>query len=172
MKNIFILMIVFVLILSSCRAHIPQPIDFIREMSPISFGDGSGLKDTLLDWYDTILSFVGRAALTNKLFLIGEREFGDDCYTGRYSAACAGVSGTDVVFGGVSINPRRIRLSVSTTFLGGSAELIIKSGTDVETYDLGGLRLSELEVRLESGSSIAVRYESFRGSVTLKAEYV
>lgn len=43
-------------------------------------------KDEILDQYNNVVQSAGNAALTSDFSLKGNRTYGDDCYTGTYTA--------------------------------------------------------------------------------------
>ncbi len=60
-------------------------------------------KDEILDQYNNVVQSAGNAALTSDFSLKGNRTYGDDCYTGTYTADYKDFSKTEYLFGGTSI---------------------------------------------------------------------
>ena len=60
-------------------------------------------KDEILDQYNSVVQTAGNAALTSNFLLKGNRTYGEDCYTGTYTADYKDFSNTEYLFGGTSI---------------------------------------------------------------------
>ncbi len=60
-------------------------------------------KNDILDSYNNVIQSVGQIELTKKTFLQGEKNVGDDDYTGAYKADYESFSNTEYLFGGTSI---------------------------------------------------------------------
>ena len=60
-------------------------------------------KDEILDQYNSVVQTAGNAALTSNFLLKGNRTYGEDCYTGTYTADYKDFSKTEYLFGGTSI---------------------------------------------------------------------
>ena len=60
-------------------------------------------KDEILDQYNSVVQTAGNAALTSDFSLKGNRTYGEDCYTGTYTADYKDFSKTEYLFGGTSI---------------------------------------------------------------------
>ncbi len=60
-------------------------------------------KDEILDQYNNVVQSAGNTTLTSDFSLKGDRAYGDDCYTGTYTADYKDFSKTEYLFGGTSI---------------------------------------------------------------------
>ena len=60
---------------------------------------------------ENLSGIVGSFQITSDHDLIGERGCGEDAYTGRYWAECEGNTGKDVIFGGASLEGRKLYVS-------------------------------------------------------------
>ncbi len=60
-------------------------------------------KDEILDQYNKVVQTAGNTALTSDFSLKGNRTYGEDCYTGTYTADYKDFSKTEYLFGGTSI---------------------------------------------------------------------
>ncbi len=60
-------------------------------------------KDEILDQYNNVVQSAGNTALISDFSLKGDRTYGDDCYTGTYTADYKDFSKTEYLFGGTSI---------------------------------------------------------------------
>ena len=91
---------------------------------------GCGGKADLLHGYEKVVSSMGSLARTSEHKLIGTRTCGSDNYTGAYAATCRQARGKDVVFGGCSLQARRLQVTGSVACQSGFVQLIVKNGSD------------------------------------------
>ena len=66
------------------------------------------VKDAILDAYSSLVDTVGSWALTLEGSLQGERVPGEDDYTGTYAADYEDFSGTELLFGGTTLDRERV----------------------------------------------------------------
>ena len=101
---------------------------------------GCGGKADLLHGYEKVVSSMGSLARTSEHKLIGTRTCGSDNYTGAYAATCRQARGKDVVFGGCSLQARRLQVTGSVACQSGFVQLIVKNGSDELwlTHDANG----------------------------------
>ena len=115
---------------------------------------------------------MGSLARTSEHKLIGTRTCGSDDYTGAYAATCRQARGKDVVFGGCSLQARRLQVTGSVACQSGFVQLIVKNGSDELwlTPDANGNISQEIT---GSGGDwyLSVEYADFSGSVTLCSAY-
>lgn len=123
------------------------------------------LKDILLGTYENTLNFLGRLRLTSPPLLIGSRER-EDAYAGSYIAIPDGESGSDTVFGGISLKTRKLKVSVDIKTLGGSAAVYMTNGGEEAKLAPG-----EYDVETNGMFYISVKYSGFRGRVEILSEY-
>ena len=133
---------------------------------------GCGGKADLLHGYEKVVSSMGSLARTSEHKLIGTRTCGSDNYTGAYAATCRQARGKDVVFGGCSLQARRLQVTGSVACQSGFVQLIVKNGSDELwlTPDANGNISQEIT---GSGGDwyLSVEYADFSGSVTLCSAY-
>ena len=90
-------------------------------------------KDEILDQYNNIVQSAGNTTLTSDFSLKGDRAYGDDCYTGTYTADYKDFSKTEYLFGGTSIereNGKDISVSCDLEITEGTAQVFWISGSD------------------------------------------
>ncbi len=88
-------------------------------------------KDEILDQYNNVVQSAGNTALTSDFSLKGDRAYGDDCYTGTYTADYKDFSKTEYLFGGTSIereNGKDISVSCDLEITEGTAQVFWISG--------------------------------------------
>ena len=131
-------------------------------------------KAQVLDAYDSVVRAAGNLGLTSAITLKGEREFGEDRYTGTYEVDYVNFMGEESIFGGTALTWRsREALTVTWTIDGteGTARLVWNCGADepvvlTETYG------SDVQViYLAPGSNyFNVECENFTGRIELTIE--
>ena len=129
-------------------------------------------KDQILDAYGTVVSLAGNVGLDTALTLQGERTFGEDKYTGTYTARYDGFTGEECPFGGTALERREgEHVTVTCALEGdGSARLEWNCGYDtaVVLADTAGEASCDETVYLAPGSNyFNLVCEDFTGSVTL-----
>ena len=88
-------------------------------------------KNEILDQYNNVVQSAGNTALTSDFSLKGDRAYGDDCYTGTYTADYKDFSKTEYLFGGTSIereNGKDISVSCDLEITEGTAQVFWISG--------------------------------------------
>ena len=125
----------------------------------------------IVQCYGDFIEMLGKIELTSKRDLIGKRENQDD-YTGVYSADCKNESGKDVVFGGTSLNARKIHLLGRIETEKGSAVLRVRSGAKVKEYSPDENGKFDLDLKFGGSSYIVVCFDKFSGKIELKSEYL
>lgn len=126
-------------------------------------------KDEILARFDTLTEHLASSQFTEEKDLIGERTWTDDNrYLGSYSAHCQDETGRDVIFGGASIQERKIKLKASAEAESGTATLRVRLGTAVEEHALEGDLTLELDFP-GGGNYVMVDYEDFTGTLTLES---
>ena len=128
-------------------------------------------KDEILDQYNNVVQSAGDTVLTSDFSLKWNRTYGDDCYTGTYTADYKDFSKTEYLFGGTSIereNGKDISVSCGLEITKGTAQVFWASGSDdsvilLETTD----SYSETITLLEGGNYIGITGNNFTGHVEL-----
>lgn len=117
---------------------------------------------------DNVVGVLGASQITADEELLGQRACHDDGYVGSYEAQCQGSTGRDVVFGGGSIEPRRLQVYGRILTEAGQATVRIRMNEEVAELAVDEEGRFETELRLKSGGNyIMVDYEGFSGTVEL-----
>ena len=91
------------------------------------------VKDAILDAYSSLMDTAGSWALTPDRSLQGERVRGEDDYTGAYEADYQDFSGTELLFGGTTLNREAgdtVEVTCSLTVEEGEAAVFLRSGSE------------------------------------------
>lgn len=131
-------------------------------------------KEVVLDQYNRVIQSAGDVALTNGLSLKGERSFGDDHYTGSYTADYKDFSKTEYLFGGTSIereNGNNISVSCDLEITNGTAQIFWLFGSDDPVILLETEGSSEETITLPAGGNyIGITGNDFTGHLELTIE--
>ena len=131
-------------------------------------------KDAILDAYGSLVDAVGSWALTPDRSLQGERVRGEDDYTGTYEANYEDFSGTELLFGGTTLDREAgntIELSCSLDIEEGEAAVFLCSGSDDPVILLSGSGDYSSTIEVGGGSTyIGVWGEGVAGSVSIQIE--
>ena len=114
-------------ILSGLADGTSQILDSLTET-----GDGQ-LKGHLLEAYGTLLDEAGSTALTPEGRLKGRLEKGGDDYTGSYEADYSDFTGTELLFGGTTLERKggsTLNITCTLSLENGSASVFLRSGSD------------------------------------------
>lgn len=132
------------------------------------------VKDAILDAYSSLMDTAGSWALTPDRSLQGERVRGEDDYTGTYAADYEDFSGTELLFGGTTLDREAgdtVEVTCSLTVEEGEAAIFLNSGSEdpVILLSESGDYSSTIEV---GGGSIylGVWGEGVTGSVSIQIE--
>lgn len=94
---------------------------------------GDSVKDALVGAYGSLMDAAGSWALTPDRSLQGDRVRGEDDYTGTYEAGYEDFSGTELLFGGTTLDREAgntVDLSCSLDIEEGEAVVFLCSGSD------------------------------------------
>ena len=131
-------------------------------------------KDEILDVYGDVVAAVGNVGLTADFALKGEREFGEDKYTGTYEAGYEDFSGEEGLFGGTMLERREsehVTVSGSIRREAGQGKLTWNCGAAEPVVVAQGEGDFSKTVYLSPGSNyFNFTAEGFTGSLTLKIE--
>ena len=131
-------------------------------------------KDEILDQYNNVVQSAGNAALTSDFSLKGDRAYGDDCYTGTYTADYKDFSKTEYLFGGTSIereNGKDISVSCDLEITEGTAQVFWISGSDDPVILLEATdSYSETITLPEGGNYIGITGNNFTGHLEMNIE--
>lgn len=120
---------------------------------------------------DGIAAKIGQTQITEDDDLIGKRTC-EDAYTGRYDVKCNGETGRDVIFGGASINSRKLHVYGMLNTNSGTAVVRVRQNEDVTELEVQTDGSFEKDLTCSSGGNyIMVNYEDFCGTLELHVEY-
>ena len=132
------------------------------------------VKDAILNAYDSLVDAAGALALTPDRSLQGERIPGEDDYTGTYEANYEDFSGTELLFGGTTLDREAgntVELSCSLDIEEGEAVVFLCSGSDDPVILLSGSGDYSSTIEVGGGSTyIGVWGEEANGSVSIQIE--
>ena len=132
------------------------------------------VKDTLVGAYGSLVDAAGSWALTPDRSLQGERVRGEDDYTGTYEANYEDFSGTELLFGGTTLDRaagNTIELSCSLDIEEGEAAVFLCSGSDDPVILLSGSGDYSSTIEVGGGSTyIGVWGEEANGSASIQIE--
>ncbi len=131
-------------------------------------------KDEVLDLYGAAVAVAGNVGLDSFLTLKGDREFGEDRYTGTYKAEYEDFTGQECPFGGTMLQRRkeeRVQVECTVESESGEARLIWNCGADKPVVMAEGEGTFTQTAYLAPGSNyFNLEFEGFTGSVELKIE--
>ena len=131
-------------------------------------------KDEILDQYNSVVQIAGNTALTSDFSLKGNRTYGEDCYTGTYTADYKDFSKTEYLFGGTSIereNGKDISVSFDLEITEGTAQVFWVSGSDDPVILLEATgSYSETITLPEGGNYIGITGNDFTGHLEMNIE--
>lgn len=128
--------------------------------------------EDVYQFLDEIAGDFGQTQITADADLIGQRTAAEDAYTGSYRADCGGNSGRDVVFGGASVEPRKLHVYGVIHTASGRATVRIRMNQEVQELSVKEDGSFETDLRLQSGGNYMIMtYEDFQGSVEMISEY-
>lgn len=135
--------------------------------------DEGSLKDNLIDGWDNWLQSFSKHALTKEKNLQGEKDKGDDAYTGTYTATYDEFNGKELIFGGTALeraNGNQLTVTYTLTIDEGTAELYWIAGSDEYTIANDNSEDTK-EYTISSGDNyIVLKGEDFSGTLTLTVE--
>ena len=132
------------------------------------------VKDTLVGAYGSLVDAAGSWALTPDRSLQGERVRSEDDYTGTYEANYEDFSGTELLFGGTTLDRaagNTVELSCSLDIEEGEAAVFLCSGSDDPVILLSESGDYASTIKVGGGSTyIGVWGEGVAGSVSIQIE--
>ena len=151
----------------------------LADMTDAALGAAAGatddsVKDAILDAYGSLMDAAGSWALTPDRSLQGERVRGEDDYTGTYEAGYEDFSGTELLFGGTTLDREAgdtVELSCSLNIEEGEIAVFLCSGSEDPVILLSESGDHASIIEIGSGSTyIGVWGESLTGSVSIQIE--
>lgn len=132
------------------------------------------VKDTLVGAYGSLVDAAGSWALTPDRSLQGERVRGEDDYTGTYEANYEDFSGTELLFGGTTLDREAgntVELSCSLNIEEGEIAVLLCSGSEDPVILLSESGDYSSTIEVGGGSTyIGVWGEGANGSVSIQIE--
>ena len=132
------------------------------------------VKDAILNAYDSLVDAAGALALTPDRSLQGERVQGEDGYTGTYEADYEDFSGTELLFGGTTLDREAgntVELSCSLNIEEGEIAVFLCSGSEDPVILLSESGDYSSTIEVGGGSTyIGVWGEEVSGSVSIQIE--
>ena len=132
------------------------------------------VKDTILNAINSVNEAGGKTALTNEIFLQGKRTEGEDSYTGTYQADYTRFSGTEILFGGTTVECEKgstVEVECTLTIEEGEAIIFLQSGNNDPTVILQANDTFTGKFEVGNGSSyFGIWGEEFTGSAELNIE--
>ena len=132
------------------------------------------VKDALVDAYGSLVDTAGSWALMPDRSLQGERVPGEDDYTGTYAADYDDFSGTELLFGGTTLDREAgnmVELTCSLDIEEGEAAIFLCSGSEEPVLLLSESGDYYGTVEVSGGSAyIGVWGEGATGSVSIQIE--
>ena len=151
----------------------------LADMTDAALGAAAGatddsVKDAILDAYGSLVDAAGSWALTPDRSLQGDRVRGEDDYTGTYEAGYEDFSGTELLFGGTTLDRAAgstVEISCSLPIEEGEAAVFLCSGGEdpVVLLSESGDYASTIEVGGRS-TYIGVWGEEANGSVSIQID--
>ena len=130
--------------------------------------------DATDDAYSSLMDTAGSWALTPDRSLQGERVRGEDDYTGAYAADYKDFSGTELLFGGTTLDREAgdtVEVTCSLTVEEGEAAVFLRSGSEDPVLLLSESGDYSGTIEVGSGSVyLGVWGEGVTGSVSIQIE--
>ena len=135
---------------------------------------GDSVKDALVGAYGSLVDAAGSWALTPDRSLQGDRVRGEDDYTGTYEAGYEDFSGTELLFGGTTLDRaagNTVEISCALDIEEGEAAVFLCSGSEEPVILLPGSGDYASAIEVGGGSTyIGVWGEEVSGSVSIQIE--
>ena len=132
------------------------------------------VKDAILDAYGSLMDAAGSWALMADRSLQGERVRGEDDYTGTYEADYEDFSGTELLFGGTTLNREAgntVEFSCALDIEEGEAAVFLCSGSEEPVILLSGSGDYASAIEVGGGSTyIGIWGERTSGSVSIQID--
>ena len=132
------------------------------------------VKDAILGAYSSLMDTAGSWALTPDRSLQGERVRGEDDYTGTYAADYEDFSGTELLFGGTTLDREAgntVEVTCSLTVEEGETAVFLRSGSAEPVILLSESGDYSGTIEVGSGSVyLGVWGEGVTGSVSIQIE--
>lgn len=135
---------------------------------------GDKSKNAILNAFENFNETAGSTLLTQEKSLQGKRTNGEDDYTGEYVADYEKYSGTEIVFGGTTIerdSGNTLSVHCSLEITSGEAIVFQRNGDNDPIGILGITNEYSGTIEVGNGGSyIGIYAENFTGSIEIKIE--
>ena len=104
-----------------------------QALGSLSAADDGQAKNSIVKAFGELVGDAGNAALTPQSKLQGHKENGADDYTGAYEATYSEFTGTEILFGGTTLEREAgstIHITCSLSLESGEAAVFLRSGAD------------------------------------------
>ena len=132
------------------------------------------VKDALVGAYGSLVDAAGSWALTPDRSLQGDRVRGEDDYTGTYEAGYEDFSGTELLFGGTTLDRaagNTVEISCALDIEEGEAAVFLCSGSEEPVILLSGSGDYASAIEVGGGSTyIGIWGERTSGSVSIQID--
>ena len=136
--------------------------------------DDGQAKDSILEAFGKLVDDAGTAALTPQSKLQGHKENGADDYTGSYEATYSNLTGTEILFGGTTLEREAgstIHITCSLSLENGEAAVFLRSGADDPTILLSESGEYDGTIEVDGTSTyIGVWGDQAEGTVSIEIE--
>ncbi len=129
-------------------------------------------KDGFLNIYENVNEKAGDMVLTNKSKLKGNREFGEDHYTGTYEVTYKKFKGEEVLFGGTTIERENdnIHIEINVENSEGNIKIYMKLKEKEETLAIEDGSY-EFDFNVKDGSNyLIIKGDNYSGKVNIEIE--
>lgn len=135
--------------------------------------DNENLKDNLIDGFNNWMQSFSKHALTKEKNLQGEKEKGEDAYTGTYTAVYDEFNGKEIIFGGTALereNGNQLKVTYALNIEEGTAELYWIAGNDEYTIANDNSEDTKEYTISSEDNYIVLKGDDFSGSLNLTVE--
>ena len=145
-----------------------------QALGDLSEVDDGQAKDSILEAFGKLVDDAGTAALTPQSKLQGHKKNGADDYTGSYEATYSNLTGTEILFGGTTLEREAgstIHITCSLSLENGEAAVFLRSGADDPTILLSESGEYDGTVEVDGTSTyIGVWGDQADGTVSIEVE--
>ena len=145
-----------------------------QALGGLSEADDGQAKDSIVKAFGELVGDAGNAALTPQSKLQGHKENGVDDYTGAYEATYSEFTGTEILFGGTTLERgagSTIHITCSLSLESGEAAVFLRSGADDPVILLSESGEYDGKVEVDGTSTyIGVWGDQADGTVVIKIE--
>lgn len=145
-----------------------------QALDALSEADDGQAKNSILEAFGKFVDDAGTAALTPQSKLQGHKKNGADDYTGSYEATYSDFAGTEILFGGTTLEREAgstLHITCSLSLESGKAAVFLRSGADDPTILLSESGEYDGTVEVDGTSTyIGVWGDQADGTVSIEIE--